>query len=348
MQLTSLAITGLISVASARSLFPRGVECDYEFPADSGDSCVNFAAGWGLSADEFIQINSGVACPNLEAGKLYCVIGRWTPDVSATAPSSQIQSTSATLRTSTVTVPLPSTTASATAAPSNSPTMPGIAPTCDRFHKIVSGGNCEAIAQKNGITVGQLKSRNTEIDTTNSPTMPGIAPTCNRFHKIVSGDNCETMAQKAGITVAHNSPLLPGTAPNCNAFYKIVSGDSCEIIAQKNSITLAQFRSWNTEINAACNNLLLDYYVCVRVPGPSVLPSVTTSAVATPTNTPSPAMPGIVGNCNRFYKVASGDGRDSIAQKAGITVANFKRWNTFINTAFTNLWLDYYVCTRAP
>jgi hypothetical protein len=58
-------------------------------------------------------------------------------------------------------------------------------------------------------------------------------------------------------------------------------------------------------------------------------------------------MPGIVSKCSRFYQVASGDGCDSIAQKSGITVANFRSWNTYINAACTNLWADALVCTKA-
>jgi hypothetical protein len=71
------------------------------------------------------------------------------------------------------------------------------------------------------------------------------------------------------------------------------------------------------------------YYACVGIPG-----------AATP-------MPGIVSNCSRFYQVVSGDGCDSIAQKSAITVANFRRWNTYINSACTNLWADALVCNRA-
>lgn len=82
-------------------------------------------------------------------------------------------------------------------------------------------------------------------------------------------------------------------------------------------------------IKTDCNNLLKDYYACVGVPG---------------AETP---MPGIVSNCSRFYKVVSGDSCDGIAQKQGITVANFRRWNTEINAGCTNLWLDALVCTKA-
>jgi hypothetical protein len=45
-------------------------------------------------------------------------------------------------------------------------------------------------------------------------------------------------------------------------------------------------------------------------------------------------MPGIVSNCAKFYQVNA----------AGITLAQFRSWNTQIDESCTNLWVDYYVC----
>jgi spore germination protein YaaH len=106
---------------------------------------------------------------------------------------------------------------------------------------------------------------------------------------------------------------MPGVVGNCNRFYKIKSGDGCDSIAQKNSITPAQLKSWNTEINASCSNLWLDYYICTGVPG-----AVTTTSPPSPTA--AAPMPGIVPGCTRYYQVVSGDSCDAIASKAGITV----------------------------
>jgi len=124
---------------------------------------------------------------------------------------------------------------------------------------------------------------------------------------------------------------MPGIAENCDRFYKIKSGDQCDTIAASNGISVAQLRSWNTEINAACSNLWLDYYICTHVPG-AVLPSTTSTAPA-PSN--SPALPGAVSNCNKWYKIASGDTCEKIAAKNTITVAQFRSWNTQINTSMS-------------
>lgn len=43
---------------------------------------------------------------------------------------------------------------------------------------------------------------------------------------------------------------MPGLAANCDNFHKITSGDQCDVIETKYGISDAQFKSWNSEINA--------------------------------------------------------------------------------------------------
>lgn len=137
-----LVATGLVSgpgLVTARNLQQsrRDVTCYYETPAASGDTCQSLASSWGISVELFTKINLGVACPNLQAGKSYCVLGEWTPDqTTATTraspsplPQTSTAGTFTTTRSSTITI-------TTSAVPSNSPTMPGIAANCDRFYKI--------------------------------------------------------------------------------------------------------------------------------------------------------------------------------------------------------------------
>lgn len=48
---------------------------------------------------------------------------------------------------------------------------------------------------------------------------------------------------------------------------------------------------------------------------------------------------------DRLFGVAN-DICDVIAARYGITVADFRRWNPFVNSACTNLWLGALVCTK--
>ncbi|KAM0331443.1 hypothetical protein ACHAQA_003119 [Verticillium albo-atrum] len=272
--------------------------CDRFYKIQSGDQCDTIAQRNGITTAQLRAWNTEInsACSNLWLDYYICtrVPGAVTPP----------------------------TTMTAAPAPSNSPAMPGIVSNCNRFYKIQSGDQCDTIAQRNGITTAQLRTWNTEINSA-----------CSNLwldYYICTGvPGATTNPTTTAPPAPSNSPTLPGAVSNCNKWYKISSGDTCDNIAAKNTITVAQFRSWNTQINSNCNNLWLDYYTCVGVPG-----------AATP-------MPGIVSNCSRYYLVASGDSCDAIAQKAGVTVANFRRWNTSINSGCTNLWANALVCTNA-
>lgn len=253
MQITRLHLftAGLLAgLVSAAPYARRGVECYFDVPAASGETCESLASSWGISADEFVKINPGVACPSLEVGRSYCVVGDWTPGETTSSTQPPRTSTAATTTTSTTPV--------TTAQPST--------------------------------------------------TIPPATPS--------------------------NSPTMPGAASNCNKWYRITSGDTCDVVATKNGITVAQLRTWNTEINPSCSNLWLDYYICTGVPGAVPAPTTTTTPPA-PSN--SPALPGAVSDCNKWYKIASGDTCDVVAGKNAITVAQLRRWNTQINSSTSSL-----------
>ncbi|WYZ42002.1 hypothetical protein EsH8_V_000897 [Colletotrichum jinshuiense] len=340
---------GLLSgpaLVSAGAHARRGVECFFEMPAESGQTCESLSSSWGIPVDEFININPGVTCPNLEVGKNYCVVGEFTPDDPTTPPAQPSSTTSTSTRPTTTTQPpttlRTSTTTTAATGPTVSPVMPGAAANCDRYYKIQSGDSCDVVASKNGITVAQLRSWNTDINAGCSNLWLDYY-ICTGVPGAVTPPTTTAQTTTApGPTV---SPVMPGVVANCNRHYKIQSGDSCDVVASKNGITVAQLRSWNTDINAGCSNLWLDYYVCTGVPG-AVTPTTTTAAAPGPTNTPQ--LPGAVGNCDKWYKIASGDTCDNVAAKNQITVAMFRSYNTQINSSCNNLLKDYYACVGIP
>lgn len=140
--IAGLLVPGMVSAA---------VDCDFATPADSGATCESFAGLWGLSVDDFKSLNPGIACPDLDASKEYCVIGSVNDSPPVTT----------TLQTSTR---APTPTTAPTNAPSNSPQMPGLATNCDRFYQVSSGDQCDVIAKKHGISTTQFREWNSEIN----------------------------------------------------------------------------------------------------------------------------------------------------------------------------------------
>lgn len=316
----NLVSAGILKPGIAR----RGVTCYFDIQAEAGETCDDMSASWGISVEEFTKLNPGVTCPDLQAGKSYCVVGEYTDDGGQTtlppspttmsAPSTTPPTTPpTTIRTSTIT----STTTAPD--PGNSPAMPGIVANCDRFYKVQSGDGCDSIAQKNGITSAQFKSWNKEINASCSNLWLD-------YYVCVHVPGATTPPTTTTGPSPSNSPLMPGVVGNCNRFYKVHSGDSCDSIAQKSGITPTQLKSWNAEINASCSNLWLDYYICIGVPG-----AVTTTSPPAPSN--SPALPGIVSSCNKWYKIQSGDSCDNVAAKNTITVAQLRSFNTQLNSS---------------
>ncbi|KAK4170747.1 LysM domain-containing protein [Triangularia setosa] len=434
MQLTRfIGVAGLLPalVAGRVTKLRRGVECYLDAAPDSSTlTCQTFADHWYITLADFQRVNPNVNCPNLDINTSYCVYGDVVPEpissssippptssssssstpltTTTSTQSSLVISSTPSTTTSTRTSPTVQTSSTSAPSPSVSPLLPGVASNCNRFYKIVSGDECDIVAAKNGITTAQLRSWNvintscsnlwldyyvcvgipgvtpssTIRSTTSSaptptvsPVMPGHVSNCNRWDKVRSGDQCNTLAGRSGVSVTQLrswntqinaqcnnlwldyyvcvgipgvtpspttstissaltptvSPVMPGYASNCNRWDKVRSGDQCDIIASRNGVTTAQIRTWNNQINAGCTNLWLGYYICVGVP-------------VTP---PSPVMPGIVVTCNRWHLIASGNQCDNIASRYGISIAQFRSWNTQVNAGCTNLWLGYYVCTRA-
>lgn len=78
----------------------------------------------------------------------------------------------------------------------------------------------------------------------------------------------------------------------------------------------------------------LGYNVCIGVPDVTAF-------------IPSPTMPGVVGNCQKYYLVASGDTCIAVESKYGISQAQIMQWNTNVHSNCDNLWLGYYMCVGA-
>ena len=152
-------------------------------------------------------------------------------------------------------------------------------------------------------------------------------------------------------------PTLPGTASNCGNYYLVQSGDSCDTISLNYSISYALLVNLNPSINSGCTNLLSGYDYCVAPVNGTIPLNVTTTPTQTATSPPSTTsfaraptqtVNGTTPDCYNWYTVKSGDTCSAIVTSYGITLAQFRSWNTYINAGCTNFFLNYAYCVSSP
>ncbi|KAM6527420.1 hypothetical protein FSOLCH5_003490 [Fusarium solani] len=245
-----------------------------------------------------------------------------------------------------------STTAKATKTAGNgiitpAPVHEGIASNCNKFHLVEEGDSCAAIAKRYGIRASDIVSWNglnsgcTNLwgDTYACVSIVGFKPT-------TTAKTVTTTAAGNGIQTPQ--PTQPGMVDNCNKFHIIGEKTTCQGIASYNKIELADFFKWNPEVDKGCTNLWLGAYACAGVIGSTPKPTTTAKPTVTqPGNgisTPTPIQAGMVSNCNKFHIIGSTTTCQGIIDYNKITMANFKKWNTGINSACSNLWLGSYAC----
>ncbi|KFY40861.1 hypothetical protein V495_05216 [Pseudogymnoascus sp. VKM F-4514 (FW-929)] len=152
----------------------------------------------------------------------------------------------------------------------------------------------------------------------------------------------------------------PNTPADCTLWWNSDDGLSCDTVLTIVGVSVGQLTAWNPSIKS-CTDWKADYSYCVESPDSSIptttsttsKPVTTTTEVppttTTPGNgitTPQPAQPGMVDNCNRFYKVKKDDTCANIAAAVGVTIAQLATWNKEIGgTACTGIWADNYICT---
>ncbi|OAQ69980.1 lysM domain-containing protein [Pochonia chlamydosporia 170] len=113
---------------------------------------------------------------------------------------------------------------------------------------------------------------------------------------------------------------------NCNKFYFVRPSDSCAGVAVANEISLTRLVTWNPKAGQDGIGLWTNTYACVSVIAVNPTPAVPGNGIATPT----PTQPGMIRDCNKFYKIIKGDTWDSITSKTGIPLDDFARLNTEI------------------
>ncbi|KAJ3956421.1 hypothetical protein N0V92_007036 [Colletotrichum tropicale] len=60
--------------------------------------------------------------------------------------------------------------------------------------------------------------------------------------------------------------------------------------------------------------------------------------------TPVPYQSGMVSDCDKFYLIPQESGCQAAADKNGITLADFTKWNPGVGATCSELWADVYTC----
>ncbi|KAH9206636.1 hypothetical protein DL95DRAFT_315232 [Leptodontidium sp. 2 PMI_412] len=150
---TSVTTTSSTNGIATPTPYQSGMttSCNTFYLVVSGDQCGTIATAKGISLSSFYAWNPAVGstCASLWADYYVCVnvIGGTTSTTSTTTSVS-------------------TTTTTGNGVTTPTPVEPGITTTCSKFHLVVSGDTCAAIATAAGITTTQFYAWNTNVGST--------------------------------------------------------------------------------------------------------------------------------------------------------------------------------------
>ncbi|KAJ5726916.1 Peptidoglycan-binding Lysin subgroup [Penicillium malachiteum] len=325
---TGLLLLAQLKLAWGMALLPRGVTCDYETPASSGDTCTTFAAEWGLTEETFASLNPTADCPTLVAGQSYCVVGTVSVAVSTTSSSSTTTSSSTTSSTFTTSTVKTTTTTAGNGITTPTPVQSGITDSCSKFDLVESGDTCASIASTYNVPLSSFYAWNPAVGSSCAALGLGdyVCVDIIGYTAVTStSSTSSTTTTTASNGIITPTPVQSGMIDSCSKFDLVQSGDTCASIATTYNIELSDFYTWNPAVGSSCANLDLGYYVCV-------------DAVPTPTQA------GISESCSKFDLVESGDTCAAIASAYSISLSDFYAWNPAVGSTCSDLDLGYYVC----
>jgi LysM repeat protein len=256
----------LITIATILSIvFAR---CIREYRIVSGDYCYKIAEKSGLSLDQFLVLNPGLNCDNLQIGSRVCLARNDTrPPATQCSKAYRIQSGDYCYK----------------IAEKNGLFL-------EQFLEMNPRLNCTNLKIGSFVCVGRNGTRRVTNQVPKQPECKG--------YKIQSGDYCYKIAQDNGLSleqflamnpglncdnlqigtyvcvVSGNSiPKAPPTSPpaanppasGCAKGYTVQPGDYCYKIAQVNGLSLDQLLAINPGLN--CDNLQIGTSVCVQSGG---------------------------------------------------------------------------------
>lgn len=206
---------------------------------------------------------------------------------------------------------------------------------CDEFYFVVSGDSCASIISDHGLTTAQFVSWNRDVGGASCTSLWLDTYVC------VSIIGHTPTPTDPGNGIETPEPIQPGMVDNCDDFYLVESGDSCASIARDHGISQTQFVNWNEGVGGtACTGLWLDTYVCISIIGHTPTPTDPGNGI----ETPEPFQTGMVGNCDAFHLVKTGETCATIAQGNGISVSQLTNWNKDFGSECRGMWANTYAC----
>lgn len=187
-----------------------------------------------------------------------------------------------------------------------------------KFHKVVSGDNLIAIANKYDVSVADLKKWN---GLSGNNIAKGKSLKIIKNEKVISTIKKEVKSPvetKEAYVVNDPKSVKTETAnPEENTpskeehegYYVVVKGDNLSSIARKHNVTVQQLKEWN---NIFDNNVKLGTQIIISN---NSLTDSTSTVAAVETKT-------------KEYIVQKGDNLGSIARKNNTTIDNLREWNS--------------------
>ena len=165
---------------------------------------------------------------------------------------------------------------------------------------------------------------------------------CGYTTTVGSGATCESLAGEWGISVDDLTNLNPEiNCPNLDA-----SKEYCVIGTFTIDPTTSSTSTTITTTTTTKPPTITTTTTKPPTTSTTSTTSTTTTAAKPPTTTtagngvatPVPTQSGMVGNCNKFHFVATGQTCDTIAALYDISTAQFIQWNPAVQSGCTGLW----------
>lgn len=316
----------------------------------SGDTCSQLATAAGITLQSFFGFNPTVNtyCTNLIVGQNVCV----SPPgglYNATTIAGSIPTQTAIFATSKVAAP--------------GPTAHGTTSNCGKYYKVQNGDFCQVVAVNQTISLPLFLAINPDIDLGCDNLVPGLWYCVSPLQ---FWNQTGTPTTPSEIPAPTTTP--DGTTENCFQWYIIQPNDSCAVVERSFGITFSQLQIWNPNLDSTCGNLLLGEAYCVNSPqttsqsvntatvteaptnggGTSPTSVTATQTTSTTVSAPTTTITGTTSNCFKWYVVVSGDSCDKIDTANGITLAQFRLWNTSVNSGCTNIQIGIAYCVSSP